>query len=105
MNVAYLIGGLIIAAIMFDGVWMLVSARPLIVLLHRGRSKTPAAQRWMGAAQVVGGAGVITLFSLAVANASTTVGVDIAMSLVGGMFLCYAASWWVDHRARRQLSN
>jgi hypothetical protein len=100
MNVAYLLGGLVLAAIMFNGVWMLVRARPPIVRLGRHLPKAPAAHRWVGAAQIVGCGGVITEITL-----NDNVGGYIGGSGVGAMFLCYAAAWWVDYRARRRFQT
>jgi hypothetical protein len=111
MNDAYLLGGLVLTGLVFNGFWMLANAPPLI-RRSRGlptapairRWKTPAARRWAGAAQVVGGAGVITEFSFLAANSISTAGADIGTAGVAAMFLCFAAAEWVDYRARRPVS-
>jgi hypothetical protein len=106
MDIAYLLGGLVLVVIMLNGVWMLINARPLISRLGRRLPKAPAAQRWIGAAQIVGSAGVITEFSLLATNSASVVGNDIGSVGLVSMFLCYGASWWVDSRARRRsISN
>jgi hypothetical protein len=105
MAIAYLFGGLVLVLIMLNGVWMLINARPLIGRLGRRLPKTPAAQRWIGAAQIVGSAGVMTEFSLLVTNSASVVGNDIGSLGVVAMFLCYGAAWWIDSRARRSISN
>ena len=102
MDIAYLLGGLVLVLIMFNGVWMLINARPLIAHLGGRLPKAPAAQRWIGAAQIVGTAGVMTEFSLLATNSASVVGNDIGSLGVFAMFLCYGASWWVDSRARRR---
>jgi hypothetical protein len=105
MNVAYLLGDLVLVALMFNGVWMLANARTPIARLDRHMSKAPAAKRWAGAAQIVGSAGLITEFSLLATNSTITLGGYIGTSGVGAMFLCYGAAWWVDFGARRPVSN
>src|ERR1700687_6025528 len=97
---------------MFNGFRMLVTAPPPIRLGRRlpkalaiRRWAAPAARRWAGAAQIVGGAGVITEFSLLSANSTSDVAGYIGGTGVGAMFLCYGAAWWVDYRARRPVSN
>jgi hypothetical protein len=105
MSIVYLLGGIVLAAIMFNGAWMMVKARPPIARLDRHLSNAPAAKRWAGAAQIVGGAGVITELSLVSANSISNVGGYIGGTGVGAMFLCYGAGWWVDYRAKRPVSN
>ena len=108
MDIVYLFTGIVLAVIMFNGVWMLVNARPPIVRLGRRQlhlPKTAAAGRWLGAGQVVGTAGVGTEFSLLAANSASTVGNDIGSLGVVAMFLCFGAALWLDHRARRPISN
>jgi hypothetical protein len=54
VNVAYVLGGLVLAAIIVNGVWMLISSRTPIGRLDRRMSKAPAAKRWAGAARSSG---------------------------------------------------
>ena len=108
MDIVYLLTGVVLAVIMFNGVWMLVNARPPIVRLGRHPlhlPKSAAAGRWVGAAQIIGTAGVGTEFSLLAANSASPVGGYIGTSGVGAMFLCLGAAWWLDYRARRPISN
>ena len=59
MDIVYLFTGIVLAVIMFNGVWMSVNARPPIVRLGRHSlhlPETATAGRWVGAAQIVGGA-------------------------------------------------
>ena len=67
--------------------------------------KTAAAGRWVGAAQIVGSAGSGPEFILLVANSASPVGGYLGTSGVGAMFLCLAAAWWLDYRAKRPIST
>ena len=93
---------------MFNGVWMLVNARPPIVRLGRHPlhlPKTATAGRWVGVAQIVGTAGVGIEVILVAANSASPVGGYIGTSGVGAMFLCLGGAWWLDYRAMRPISN
>lgn len=108
MDIVYLFTGIVLAVIMFNGVWMSVNARPPIVRLGRHSlhlPETATAGRWVGAAQIVGGAGVGTELILLVANSTSPVGGYIGTSGVGAMFLCLGTAWWLEYRAGRPIST
>jgi hypothetical protein len=105
MNVAYLIGSLVGAVVVLDGIWMAANARSLLPIRRWNLPRTPAALRWMGVAEIIGGAGIAAGFGVLTAYGPIPVGVYIVLLGVVGQSLAYAAAWWVDYRARHRVSN
>jgi len=105
MNIAYAIGSLVGAVVVLDGIWMMANARPLIHIPRWNPPKAPAAQRWMGVAETSGGAGIAAGFGVLAASGPVPAGVYIVLLGVVGQSLAYAASWWVDYRAKHRVSN
>ena len=105
MSAAYAIGSLVGAVVVLDGIWMMANARFLLRIPRWNPPKTPAALRWMGAAETVGGAGIAAGFAVLAADGLIPTGAYIVVIGVLGMNLCYAAAWWVNYRARRPVSN
>jgi hypothetical protein len=105
MNVAYAIGSLVGAVVVLDGIWMMANARSLLRIRRWNPPRIPAALRWMGVAETIGGAGIAAGFSVLAAYGPIPAGVYIVVIGVLGMNLCYAAAWWVNYRARRLVSN
>jgi hypothetical protein len=104
-SVAYLIGSLVGAAVVLDGIWMMASARPLIRIPGGNLQRTPAVQRWTGVAEIIGGTGIGAGFGVIAGSGLIPAGAYIVFSGVVGNSLCYVAAWWVDYRARRPVSN
>ena len=105
MNVAYLIGSLVGAVVVLDGIWMMANARSLLPIRRWNPPKTPAALRWMGVAEIIGGAGIAGGFGVLAAYGPIPPGVYVVLLGSVGMSLCYGDAWWVDYRARRPVSN
>jgi hypothetical protein len=105
MNVALVIGSLVGALVVLDGIWMTVGARPLIPIPRWNPPRTTAALRWMGVAETIGGTGIAAGFGVLAAYGPIPGGAYVVVFGVVGMNLCYAAAWWVNYRARRPVSN
>lgn len=105
MSVAYAIGSLVGAVVVLDGIWMMANARFLLRIPRWNPPNAPAALRWMGAAETIGGAGIAVGFAVLAAYGSIPAGAYICAIGVLGMNLCYAAAWWVNYRARLPVSN
>jgi hypothetical protein len=105
MNVAYLIGSLVGAVVVLDGIWMIANLRSLIPIPRWNPPKTPAAQRWTGVAETLGGAGIAAGFGVLAAYGPVPAGVYLVLLGAVGQSLAFVAAWWVDYRARRRVSN
>jgi hypothetical protein len=107
MSVAYVIGSLVGALVVLDGIWMAANTRSLLPIPRWNYPSTPAALRWMGVAETIAGAGIASGFAVLAASAYGAI--PTAAYIVGigvlGQSLCYAVAWWVHHRARRPVSN
>jgi hypothetical protein len=105
MNVAYLIGSLVGAVGVLDGIWMIAYARPLLHIPRWNPPKTLAAQRWTGMAETLGGAGIAAGFGVLAAYGPVPAGLYIVGAGVVGQLVCYVGAWLVDYRAGRPVSN
>jgi hypothetical protein len=105
MSIAYLIGTLVGALVVLDGVWMMADARPLLPIPRWNYPNSPAPRRWMGVAETIGGTGIAAGFGLLAASGPTPAAAYIVLLGVVGQCLAYGAAWLVNARARRPVST
>ena len=105
MSVAYLVGSLVGALVVLDGIWMAANARPLLPIPRWNYPSAPAALRWMGVAETIGGTGIAAGFGVLAASGPIPAAVYIVMFGVVGQCLAYGAAWWLNYRTRRPVSN
>jgi hypothetical protein len=105
MSVADLIGSLVGALAVLDGICLAVSTRTLLPIPRWNYPSTAPALRSMGIAEVIGGTGIGVGFAVLAAFGPVPAAVYIVGSGVVGQCLAYGAAWWFSHRARRPLSN
>lgn len=85
MSVAYLVGSLVGALVVLDGIWMAANARPLLPIPRWNYPSTPAALRWMGVAETIGGTGIAAGFGVLAASGPIPAAVYIVI-----------LAWWAS---------
>jgi hypothetical protein len=105
MNAAYLIGSLVGAVAVLDGIWMAANARPLLPIPRWNYPSTPAALRLMGVAEISCGTGIAAGFGVLAAYGPVPTGVYVIFLGIVGQSLAYVAAWWVNYRSRHPVSN
>jgi hypothetical protein len=105
MNAAYLIGSLVGAVAVLDGIWMAANARPLLPIPRWNYPTTRAALRLMGVAEISSGTGIAAGFAVLAAYGPVPTGAYVVLLGVVGQSLAYAGAWRVNYRARHPVSN
>jgi hypothetical protein len=107
MNAAYLIGTLVGAIAVLDGIWMAAHARPLLPIPRWNYPTVPAALRLMGVAEILSGTGIAAGFSVLAAYGPGPVPIGAFIVFLGivGQSLAYVAAWWVNYRTRHPVLN